>query len=381
MKTLFVSSTGEMVQSTGGGSTERLLAEIFSELGEVVLMMPVVFEMNRNDVSSLHMFKNVYSFNEKGIPLFMNPLYLRFFRKVVKKERPDVVVIAASFGSFPICLFTPRYSMLIYLSHIFEYGLLRKVDPGIAGLLKALRTKFLEKVVCEVSDHVIAVSYDDRDSISKTYRVLLSKISVVRSSKRNFLEAKRIPFPEARGRLGISPEKTIVLFHGSFNHPPNQTAFERISERIAPIVFQKNKDIEFIIAGFGVPVFAQDNVHSVGYVEDLMDLIDASNMAVMPLEIGGGVRIKMIDYMSRGIPVIATVEAMEGIAYSNGKDVLIASDDNEFADEIINLHEDPERGKMIGGAAKQYAMDNFSQTAAKRDVERLLTNLRVLPSD
>lgn len=376
MKILLVATLGQVVLPTGAGSIESQLVSILSQMGDVSLMIPKRLDLTGDKNAILRKFKSVHQFKSVSrIPLGFQPDYLRTFIKVTRKENFDIIVYSYSFGNFPLILFVPKHSKLVFISYMFEYDYVKKTASKISWLLIGPIYRIREKMICRLSDYIISVSDDDRNKMCKQYGVLPSKIAILQPGKEQFFLRAPVEKSKAREILNIPKDKKLVIFHGSYNHPPNRTAIKRIIENIAPIIAKKNSNIEFAIAGNLIPKFSGNNVRMIGFVEDLLMLMDAADLAIIPLEIGEGVRVKMIDYMSRGLPVIATKDAMEGINYSDGRDVIIAGDDNDFAEKILKLIDDPSTAKSIGESAKEYAIKNFSPDAAKKTIEGVLRSL------
>jgi glycosyltransferase involved in cell wall biosynthesis len=240
-----------------------------------------------------------------------------------------------------------------------------------------LITYILELFACKFSDHIISVSGEDRDKISRAYGIPPSKITVVQLAKRALMADPVKSKSSARSKIGLPENAPIVLFHGAMAHFPNREAVQRIRTCIAPLVMKKDPTVIFAIAGAGTPESSSGNIISMGFVDDLKALLDSADLAVMPIATGGGIRIKMIDYMSRGLPAIATSTAMEGIDFNDRRDVVIARTDEEFAERIIELVKNPQLAEEIGQNARDYAIHHFASAQTERTVSDLLNKLKI----
>ena len=74
---------------------------------------------------------------------------------------------------------------------------------------------------------------------------------------------------------------------------------------------------------------------------------------IVPLHAGGGMRVKIIDAWSWGLPVVSTTIGAEGIQYEDGKDILIADSDRAFAEAVTRLLAQPELGNHLGQAGRR----------------------------
>jgi glycosyltransferase involved in cell wall biosynthesis len=80
-----------------------------------------------------------------------------------------------------------------------------------------------------------------------------------------------------------------------------------------------------------------DSVRLSGYVDDIKPVIARAAVCVVPLRQGGGTRLKILEAMALGTPVVATSKGAEGLDITPGRDILIADDPAEFAHEVIRL--------------------------------------------
>jgi glycosyltransferase involved in cell wall biosynthesis len=165
---------------------------------------------------------------------------------------------------------------------------------------------------------------------------------------------------EIKKELDIDKNNLVIIFHGSHFHPPNREAIDLIKNDIAPEIMKVDKDIVFVIAGFDVPVFEEENIKSVGYVADIYSLIHAADMAIVPILSGGGTKLKVLDYMGVGLPIVTTKKGIEGINAKNGEDAIIVGDVNaKFTDAIKYLIDNKQEREKIGANARKLAEEEY----------------------
>jgi glycosyltransferase involved in cell wall biosynthesis len=137
----------------------------------------------------------------------------------------------------------------------------------------------------------------------------------------------------------------------------------------------QNKNLELHIVGKGWDASVLetqnnlDNVFFEGYVENLEDIL-TNSIAIVPIRIGSGMRMKIIDAINYRIPFITTSTGVEGLDFKNGKDCMIADNYDDFADAILKLAED----KRL---QQQFIQESYA-TQSKLYNKELLINKRRL---
>src|SRR5690606_28798529 len=112
-----------------------------------------------------------------------------------------------------------------------------------------------------------------------------------------------------------------------------------------------------------------------GRVKSATAYMQKRQVMVVPLFSAGGMRVKIIEGMAMGKAVISTPIGAEGIAYTDGKDILLAETAGEFADRIIGLHRDAERAATIGRNARKLIERSYSDTPIVNDLTAFFKRL------
>src|SRR5205823_7514884 len=111
---------------------------------------------------------------------------------------------------------------------------------------------------------------------------------------------------------------------------------------IWPIVRARLPDVSMFLIGSRMPevitALAGDGVEPLGHVRDLEHYLDRCRVSVAPLRFGAGVKGKIGTAQARGVPVVATTLAIEGMHLEDGRDVLLADSAASFADAIVRLY-------------------------------------------
>lgn len=138
----------------------------------------------------------------------------------------------------------------------------------------------------------------------------------------------------------------VILFVGHLNYPPNIDAAQRLATEILPKIQETLGDARLVIAGRSpnrrlYDLAALPGVELIRDPEDLSVLYRQANLAIVPLTSGGGTRLKILEAMAWGLPVIATQLAAEGLGLVDGADIDFAESNEDLAACAIALCNDP----------------------------------------
>ena len=173
-----------------------------------------------------------------------------------------------------------------------------------------------------------------------------------------------------------APDGKSVVFFGLLSTLPNIDGATWFVREIWPRVVRARPDARCKIIGKGVNKtisdLASSSVDIVGFVEDLRPHLASAAALVVPLRIGGGTRLKIVEGMAMGRPIVSTTLGAEGIECTTGEDILIADDPERFALDVVRLLEDPALGARMGEEARRTAEERYAWTAAAHKLEDLL---------
>ena len=178
----------------------------------------------------------------------------------------------------------------------------------------------------------------------------------------------------------VSPQenRSGVVFVGAFMHTPNVDAARRLVDVIHPLVRERLPNVELTIVGADPPSDLRNRpgVRVTGRVPGVGPYVDAAAVVVTPLVLGAGVRIKVLDALARGKPLVATSRAVEGLEVRDGVHAVIRDTDREFADAVSDLLSDVEARRRLGAAARAWAEAHLSWEVALDRYDRLYDELR-----
>lgn len=170
-----------------------------------------------------------------------------------------------------------------------------------------------------------------------------------------------------------------ILFFGAINYFPNADGVAYFVDDIFPAIRARRPDATFRVLGPGAgdDVLARqgDGVEIVGMVDDVNPHIDRAAVVVVPLRIGGGTRLKIVEALSKGKAVVSTRIGAEGIDVVDGEHVLLADDPRDIADRVEQVLADPRLAQRLGDAGRRLAEERYSWAVVTDRLERFYETL------
>jgi glycosyltransferase involved in cell wall biosynthesis len=157
-----------------------------------------------------------------------------------------------------------------------------------------------------------------------------------------------------------------LIYTGLIGWRPNEDAVRYFTRSIYPKIKRHIPEVDFYIVGKNpsdkVKKLADEDpsITVTGFVDDVIPYIAESAVYVVPLRIGSGTRLKILEAMAMGKAVISTSVGCEGIEATPDKDILIEDDPEKFADQTIKLLNDAGLCRKIGGNAARFVRQNYS---------------------
>ncbi|RME69600.1 MAG: glycosyltransferase [Chloroflexi bacterium] len=169
-------------------------------------------------------------------------------------------------------------------------------------------------------------------------------------------------------------EPHTIGFFGAFDWEANVDAVSYFVKTIWPRLRQKCPTARFVIAGRSAPgniraLGTYPGVEFIGAVDDMFAVVKRLAVVVVPLRIGAGTRLKILEAMAWGKPIVTTSVGVEGVEHQNGEDVLVADEPEAFADAVIALLNNPDRRRQLGLAGRRRVEQVYS---AQSSVNRLI---------
>jgi GT2 family glycosyltransferase/glycosyltransferase involved in cell wall biosynthesis len=220
-----------------------------------------------------------------------------------------------------------------------------------------------EMEVIGQSDLTIVVSEVEVEELSK--EVPAARVAVV-SNIHEISEVKA----ERQGREG-------VVFVGGFQHPPNVDAVEFYAEEIWPLFRDQCPGVPTYIIGSRMPdslrkLGESQGLNMIGFVEDLMPYYMESVLSIAPLRYGAGVKGKVNQALSYGLPVVGTTAALEGMGLEHRRQAMLADSAEAFAAAMAEAYSDQALWSALSDNGQHSLRDRFTPQVAQEALDAAL---------
>jgi polysaccharide biosynthesis protein PslH len=162
--------------------------------------------------------------------------------------------------------------------------------------------------------------------------------------------------------VGVPPP--TALFVGNFRHTPNVEAAIRLGHDIWPLVRARHPHARLALVGDNPPAAVADlrqaEIDVVGGVPQVEPWLERAALCVAPLREGGGMRVKVLEALAAGKAVVASPLAVAGLAVKDGRELLVATSDEDFANAIVRVLDDVTLRRSLAAAAREWAVANVS---------------------
>jgi glycosyltransferase involved in cell wall biosynthesis len=172
-----------------------------------------------------------------------------------------------------------------------------------------------------------------------------------------------------------------IAFLGNLLHPPNVDSLLYLTREILPLVRQREPGATLEV--FGPHASPQliarcgPGVTFHGFVEDLGFALARCDVFAAPMRFGSGTRVKLLDAMAHGIPIVTTLLGVEGLSMVDREHALIADSPEAFADRLLTLYKDPALAEGLAVNARLLLDRRFRPEVVQEEMARWL--LRLIP--
>ncbi len=170
------------------------------------------------------------------------------------------------------------------------------------------------------------------------------------------------------------PRNLVYVAH--FDHEANVDGIVHFSAHALPLIRKEVPDVRLRVVGHSPPrevkALSGANVEILGFVPDIGEIYRSSDVAIAPMRFGGGLKGKIAEAMSFGLPVVTNSACLQGFGLSPGTNVLVGDDPNAFANAVVSLLRDEALYLKISENGWRFVKANFSEEAIAAKLRELI---------
>lgn len=174
-------------------------------------------------------------------------------------------------------------------------------------------------------------------------------------------------------------EPFSIVFTGAMEYLPNNDGMIYFLEAIFPIIQKRVPQAKVYVVGKNPPPalrkYQSDSVTITGFVEDVRPYVDQAKVFVVPLNMGSGTRLKVVEALAMKKPVVSTSIGCEGIDVENEKHLLIRDDPAAFAEAVISLFEDRDLRERLITNGYELVKQHYDWSVIGQSIDQALSDL------
>lgn len=238
--------------------------------------------------------------------------------------------------------------------HFLRLRRLAELEPSAANSKAADEAHAREMAIMEACDVTLVVSPVEQELLARERPRLDVRIFTN-------IHDVAVDVPSFESRSGI-------MFVGGYRHPPNVDAVLWYVAKVLPKLKRMLPGVKTYIIGSNAPesitALADEALEVVGFVPDMTPYLESVRVSISPLRYGAGVKGKINQAMSHGLPVVGTSPSVEGMYLEDGLEVLVADEPSDFAEAIRRLHTEADIWNRLSSASLENVRRHFSSDAA-----------------
>jgi glycosyltransferase involved in cell wall biosynthesis len=287
-------------------------------------------------------------------------------REMVRSEQFEMIH-ADQLWMAPYALIAQKVSpqaRLVLDQHNAVYLIPRRLAEADSNPIKqrflareARRLMLFEPEICRHFDHVVWVTGEDRQAVN----------SLPAPSSNGYRPSTVIPICVNPTQIQPfeRPQKSYrITFLGGLHWPPNAQGVLWFAKHVFPQVRAQIPEARLIIIGKNPPAgLTGEGIEVTGYVADPLPYLAEAGVFIVPLHAGGGMRVKILDAWSWGLPVVSTTVGAEGIKVHHEHNILQADTSEAFANAVVRIFSEPLLAQKLGQNGRKTVLEQYDWQA------------------
>ncbi len=317
---------------------------------------------------------NVFGRAPYQVAYYRRKLMQQYLEEMVEEHQPDVLYAHLIRMAEYIKPFKSVPKILaMQIAQTLNYG--RLIQHEKDWLRKIFYTQEFHRVAAyepemiKHFDRILLISPHDEKAIVEKGR-----------SKKIFFNPHGIDVDYFSEDLRISRKPNVLVMNGDFGVPTNMDGALHFYHHIYPLIKKEKPDTELWLVGRNpapsIRALTKDPLVKVtGKVPDIRPFLQEATIGIAPMRVGAGLQNKVLVSLASQLPVVATPIANEGIIAPEGDVILTAKGDAEFAQDVIDLLNNPNRRKQLGGNALEFMQQRWTWDFHFRKLEEMMAQL------
>jgi polysaccharide biosynthesis protein PslH len=285
---------------------------------------------------------------------------MRTVRRLMKDKHFDAVHVDHLHMAHYIRLFPNIPRMLD--EHNVEYKILERCEEVEKSPVKrhayhdqAVKMWTFEADMAQKFQCVFACSEDDRVLLNRITSGMIPIHVIPNGVDTEF-------FQPSKPKTGM---EDALVFTGSMDWLPNDDGITYFCQEILPLVWQSKSDVKLYVVGKNPSAAVRElaekdkRVIITGRVDDVRPYIERSKVFIVPLRIGGGTRLKILEAMSMEKAVVSTTIGAEGIKHTKDVNIALADSPPQFAQAILDLIAQPRKIEAMGAEGRKLVCKQY----------------------
>ncbi|MBF0099628.1 MAG: glycosyltransferase [Desulfobacterales bacterium] len=232
----------------------------------------------------------------------------------------------------------------------------------------ALNIQRIELSNCVLSHRVLTVT--DEDAVHLKKELPHMDYSVMPNIHTRIPKLERYDFDDSEG----------LVFIGNYNHPPNEDAVYAFIDQVFPHVLKKHPNTRLYLIGSHMKdrmkALHSDRIHVIGWVQEVEPEFARRKVFISYLRYGSGMKGKIGQAMSAGLPVVTTSMGAEGMGLEHEQTALVADEPLQFADAVCRLLEDKQLWNRLSKQGRAFIDENYGYNAVKAKIKALIKEVK-----
>jgi len=304
---------------------------------------------------------------------YVTPLLRKEFTRKIEELKPDVVHLDLLPLAGLIDLI-PKNIKVVLNEHNIESDLIKqKIKTIDSILLKTIYKREYQKLSefevksCRNVDAVLACSKQDVSCIKGWGVDAVHCIP-------NGVDVKKLK-PDNSNK---SPK--TLLFLGGMGWYPNRLGMIWFLTEVFPLILKRDPEVKLELVGnpepaIDIPLECEANVLKLGFVDDFIPYVQKSSVMIVPLNVGSGTRLKVVEGLALGKCMVSTSKGAEGVGLTHGEDILFADTADDFAEQVLSAISSPSSTHLLEINARNLAENIYDWNVIGKNLYSIYESL------